>query len=98
MPHRFFYDGSFDVDQLLLDGSEAHHLLHVLRMQAGDTVLVFNGTGAEAEGVISKISRKTVEVQVTARHAAQAKSQTPLILASSGTGCDKTGSSPDPTQ
>ncbi|QDU12619.1 Ribosomal RNA small subunit methyltransferase E [Gimesia maris] len=81
MPHRFFYDGSFDVDQLLLDGSEAHHLLHVLRMQAGDTVLVFNGTGAEAEGVISKISRKTVEVQVTARHAAQAKSQTPLILA-----------------
>ncbi|HCO22081.1 MAG: hypothetical protein CME31_25160 [Gimesia sp.] len=81
MPHRFFYDGSFDVDQLLLDGSEAHHLLHVLRMQAGDTVLVFNGTGAEAEGVISKTSRKTVEVQVTARHAAQAKSQTPLILA-----------------
>ncbi len=81
MPHRFFYDGSFDVDQLLLDGSEAHHLLHVLRMQAGDTVLVFNGTGAEAEGVISKISRKTVEVHVTARHAAQAKSQTPLILA-----------------
>ena len=49
MPHRFFYDGSFDVDQLLLDGSEAHHLLHVLRMQAGDTVLVFNGTGAEAD-------------------------------------------------
>ncbi|MEQ8633500.1 RsmE family RNA methyltransferase [Gimesia maris] len=81
MPHRFFYDGSFDVDQLLLDGSEAHHLLHVLRMQAGDTVLVFNGTGAEAEGVISKTSRKTVEVQVTARHAAQAGSQTPLILA-----------------
>ncbi len=81
MPHRFFYDGSFDADQLLLDGSEAHHLLHVLRMRTGDSVLVFNARGAEAEGVISKTSRKTVEIQVTTRHAAQASSQVPVILA-----------------
>lgn len=81
MPHRFFYDGPFDTDQLLLDGSEAHHLLHVLRMRTGDRVLVFNGTGAEAEGVITNTSRKSVEIQVTARHAAQASSLRPLILA-----------------
>ncbi|QDT91426.1 RsmE family RNA methyltransferase [Gimesia algae] len=81
MPHRFFYDGLFDADTLLLEGSEAHHLLHVLRMRTGDTVLVFNGRGAEAEGVISKTSRKTVEIQVTLRHAAPTSSQVPLILA-----------------
>ncbi|WP_417386135.1 RsmE family RNA methyltransferase [Gimesia sp.] len=81
MPHRFFYDGPFDTDQLLLDGSEAHHLLHVLRMRTGDTILVFNGTGAEAEGVITNTSRKSVEIRVTAIHAAQASLQRPLILA-----------------
>ena len=81
MPHRFFYDGPFDTDQLLLDGSEAHHLLHVLRMRTGESVLLFNGTGAEAEGVITNTSRKSAEIQVTARHAAQISAQVPLILA-----------------
>ncbi|WP_299464535.1 RsmE family RNA methyltransferase [uncultured Gimesia sp.] len=81
MPHRFYFEGSFDSDQLLLEGSEAHHLLHVLRMQAGDSVLIFNGTGAEAEAVIAKTSRKTVEIKITERREIQASTQVPVILA-----------------
>ncbi|WP_298867498.1 RsmE family RNA methyltransferase [uncultured Gimesia sp.] len=81
MPHRFFFPGSFEPDRLLLEGSEAHHLLHVLRMQAGDTLLVFNGTGAEAEAEITKTGRKTVEIKITERLEVQANTQVPLILA-----------------
>jgi len=81
MPHRFFIPGSFEPDLLLLEGSEAHHLLHVLRMQVGDSVLVFNGTGVEAEAVITKTARKTVEIKITERREAQANTQVPVILA-----------------
>ncbi len=81
MPHRFYFEGSFDSDLLLLEGSEAHHMLHVLRMQVGDPVLVFNGTGAEADAVIAKTSRKTVEIKITERREIQASTQVPVILA-----------------
>lgn len=81
MPHRFYVEGSFAPDFLLLEGSEAHHLLHVLRLRVGDTVEVFNGTGAEADAVITNTTRKTVEVKVTARRESQANSQIPVILA-----------------
>lgn len=81
MPHRFYFEGSLDPDQLLLEGSEAHHGLHVLRMQVGDSVLVFNGTGTEAEGVITKTSRKTIEIKVIERSETPVDTQVPLILA-----------------
>ena len=81
MPHRFFFQGSFEPDLLLLEGSEAHHLLHVLRMQEGDSVLVFDGTGAEADAVITKTARKTVEIKITERREKQVNTQIPLILA-----------------
>lgn len=81
MSHRFYIEGSLDTDLLHLEGSEAHHLLHVLRLRVGDTVVVFNGTGAEADAEIIKTLRKTVEVKVTARRESQANSRIPLILA-----------------
>lgn len=81
MPHRFYFEGSLGPDQLLLEGSEAHHGLHVLRMQVGDSVLVFNGTGTEAEGVITKTSRKTIEIKVIERRETPIDTQVPLILA-----------------
>ncbi|MCR9233904.1 MAG: 16S rRNA (uracil(1498)-N(3))-methyltransferase [bacterium] len=81
MTHRFFYEGSLDDELLQLDGSEAHHLLHVLRMKVGDEVLLFNGTGIEAEGQIEKTGRKTVDIKVVRRHEIEAETQVPLILA-----------------
>ncbi|QDU08635.1 RsmE family RNA methyltransferase [Gimesia aquarii] len=81
MPHRFYFEGSLDPDQLLLEGGEAHHGLHVLRLQIGDSVLVFNGTGAEAEGVITKTSRKIIEIKVSGRRETPVETQVPLILA-----------------
>ncbi len=81
MTHRFYFPGSFEPDLLLLEGSEAHHLLHVLRMQVGEPVLVFNGSGAEVEAVITKTTRKSVELKITERREAQVSTQVPVILA-----------------
>lgn len=56
-------------------------MLHVLRLRVGDTVEVFNGTGAVADAVITNTMRKSVEVKVIARRESQVSSQVPLILA-----------------
>jgi 16S rRNA (uracil1498-N3)-methyltransferase len=55
-----------------LTGAEAHHLLGVLRLGAGDRVLLFDGAGAEADGVIERAGRGRVEVAVADRRRAAA--------------------------
>lgn len=81
MAHRFFHEGSFDSDPIVLEGSEAHHLLHVLRLKSGDTVELFNGAGKEATAEITQTLRKSVELKITEVREASAKSQVPVILA-----------------
>jgi 16S rRNA (uracil1498-N3)-methyltransferase len=46
--HRFYLPpASCREDLLRLDGREAHHALHVLRLQRGERVTVLDGAGAE---------------------------------------------------
>lgn len=47
-----------------LDGSEAHHLLHVLRAKVGDRVGLFNGLGDEALADIVNIGKRSAELRV----------------------------------
>jgi 16S rRNA (uracil1498-N3)-methyltransferase len=47
---------------LALTDGEAHHALHVLRLQVGDEVNVFNGRGHEARCSIAEIARDTVRL------------------------------------
>jgi len=50
----------------VLDGPEAHHLSHVLRLSAGDTVELFNGRGRAAAAVVTTVSKRTTDLQITA--------------------------------
>lgn len=46
--HRLFIDGAFAVQAVLpLEREQANYLLNVLRLKAGDSVLVFNGRDGE---------------------------------------------------
>jgi len=40
--------------QIMVSGKEAHHLLDVMRMKEGDSVVVFDGTGNEYTGYLEK--------------------------------------------
>lgn len=40
-----------------LHGEEAHHLIRVLRVKEGSSVLAFNGQGLEADAVINKLDK-----------------------------------------
>ena len=53
-------------DQITIDGSEAHHILGVMRMKGGDKVVVFDGTGNEYSGFIKQADtrRKRLIVEI----------------------------------
>jgi 16S rRNA (uracil1498-N3)-methyltransferase len=66
--HRFFLPPArCQGIQLTLDGPEAHHALHVVRVQAGDRVGVLDGAGTELACEVSNVGRREVALAVVAR-------------------------------
>ncbi len=54
-------------DDVVVDDTEAHHLLHVLRLKPGDPLQLFDGCGMEADAVVTRITRREVFCSVTTR-------------------------------
>jgi 16S rRNA (uracil1498-N3)-methyltransferase len=50
--------------QVLLEGEEANHAIRVLRLTAGDRLVVFDGQGWEGEGTVQTIDRRELQVAV----------------------------------
>jgi 16S rRNA (uracil1498-N3)-methyltransferase len=57
-----------------LQGREAHHLLHVLRVQVGQQLRVFDGQGHEAEAVIKRADDVMVTLEVGSPQVSQVES------------------------
>jgi 16S rRNA (uracil1498-N3)-methyltransferase len=61
MPRIFFISPeAIDADAAILDGPEAHHILHVLRLKKGSRIELFDGTGYLYSAVIKDISRDKI--------------------------------------
>jgi len=52
---------------LALSSQESHHLTHVLRLGTGDAVILCDGAGGEARGVIESIMRSGVSLRIMQR-------------------------------
>ncbi len=62
--HRFYIPASdWSLEDLTLYGEEAHHCVDVMRCREGDRVVVFNGTGTEAEVEILKTGKGIVTLR-----------------------------------
>src|SRR5438045_6310726 len=62
--HRFYVaPENWDPQELALRGSEAHHARNVLRMQAGDTIVLFNGKGRELTAEITDVADHEIQVR-----------------------------------
>jgi 16S rRNA (uracil1498-N3)-methyltransferase len=63
--YRCFVEGELPTGaKVPLDPEESHHLIGVRRARAGDTVVVLNGCGVEASGILAlEGKRAVVEIQ-----------------------------------
>ena len=62
---RFYVpDPSIENKLLKIKGEEVKHILRVLRLKAGDEIIVFDGLGNEFEGAIVKETSSSVVIQV----------------------------------
>jgi 16S rRNA (uracil1498-N3)-methyltransferase len=78
MSERFFLSSAPRSGQAFLEGDEARHLARVLRCQVGDTVNLFDGSGAEWPARVTVIARDRVTLDV-GESASDAPRQTPRL-------------------
>ncbi|MBP6944870.1 16S rRNA (uracil(1498)-N(3))-methyltransferase [Patescibacteria group bacterium] len=66
--HRFIGNFSLQKDNIFItDPSLVHQIGRVLRLQIGESVILCDGQGTDAEGMIASIDKKTIEIQVKER-------------------------------
>ena len=68
-------------DGISLHGREAHHLLHVLRVQVGQHLRVFDGQGHAAAAVIEQVDNAAVTLHISAPQASDVESRWRLYAA-----------------
>lgn len=78
MSSRYYLESPPSGDRALVSGSEAHHLLHVMRARVGDEVTLFDGSGWQFAAVIDRVGRAEVGCQIVARE--QVDRETPFEL------------------
>src|SRR3954452_8815963 len=67
MSERFFSPRPITAGGMMLDGPEAHHLLHVMRAAVGDEVTLFDGSGAEFRATVQTLRRTDAELRIIER-------------------------------
>ena len=66
MPHLhriYIAPDTAGVGDIVVGGDEAHHALHVVRVQPGDVVALFDGHGREISGEVARLGKREVVVQ-----------------------------------
>lgn len=64
MTQRYFVPSPVPIEQVRIAGSEAHHMLHVMRVSRGQSVLLFDGVGNEYDAEISATGRDWVDLTI----------------------------------
>jgi 16S rRNA (uracil1498-N3)-methyltransferase len=66
-PRRYYSAKPIEGKHVVLYGSEAHHLLHVMRAVPGEHVVLFDGQGGQYDAKVVTCERKTVQLTVGMR-------------------------------
>lgn len=79
----FVEPDKLEADRAILAGSAYHHIKNVLRMNPGDTMVIFDGAGREVLAVLEVFQAETAVARVLADAAASTESSLDLTLAPS---------------
>jgi len=74
MSERFYSPHPITAGCMMLDGPEAHHLLHVMRASVGDEVTLFDDSGAEFKATVETLRRTDAELRIIERREIDARS------------------------
>lgn len=81
MSQRFYTSSDLHPGLVILQGPEAHHLAHVCRYQIGDGIVLFNGNGCEYPARVTRVDRRSVELEITSEQQPQRELPFPLEIA-----------------
>ncbi len=87
MAYRYFSVEPLPVNEadyplcVTLGGDEAHHLLHVMRVKEGESLILFDGSGAEFDTVIVATKKKELTAEIHARRVVSRELETEISLA-----------------
>ena len=80
MSYRFYCEELSPSEGAKLEGPEAHHLAHVMRVAVGDAVVLFDGKGHECAATVRRIGKARVELDVTQVEAIDRELSFSLVL------------------
>jgi len=79
---RFFVQNRVSVGQrVVITGSEERHITRVLRLESGDRIVVFDGTGFDYEAEIREVSREGTRVAILRKYPSRQESQARITIA-----------------
>ncbi len=79
--HRFHLpELDFEAREAILDGEEARHALKVVRLRAGEPVVLFDGRGGESRGRVARLSRDHVAIEVVENRRVERASRRVTLL------------------
>ena len=79
---RLYFPGDIaDHGECRVVAGQAHHVIHVLRLQAGAALTLFDGRGVEYPALIKRIDRSGLTLTVTGRHEVSRESSLDITLA-----------------
>ncbi len=64
MKRRFFVEHPITQSQVIISGPDAHHIRNVNRLDVGDTVTLFDGSGKEFEANIVFAEKKRLNLEI----------------------------------
>jgi 16S rRNA (uracil1498-N3)-methyltransferase len=80
MPRIFVPPQRLDGPRVVLDGEAHRHLAKVLRLEAGHTLVIFDGGGTEIDARVLAVGARTIEVELGARRAVSLASASITLL------------------
>ena len=81
MKDRYYSEAPLSGESATLSGSEAHHLLHVMRAKPGLEVTLFDGLGGEWSGEVTQLGRSEVELALLEHTAIEREPAVEISLA-----------------
>lgn len=79
---RLYFPGEIaDHGECRVVAGQAHHVIHVLRLQAGAALTLFDGRGMEYAALIKRIDKSGLTLSVSGRQAVSRESPLTVVLA-----------------